>query len=65
MKHTWRYALLWATQHKWTERTNATDRALFLAFIERSRVGNSENDLFRASIRELGELVQQLYKRAF
>jgi predicted DNA-binding transcriptional regulator len=58
MNNTWRYALLWASQHQWAGRTNATDRALFLALIERSRVGSNENDVFRASIRELGELAR-------
>lgn len=58
MNHTWRYALLWATQHQWLGRTNATDRALFLALIERARVGSNENNVFRASIRELGELAR-------
>lgn len=55
---TWRYALLWGTQYQWSSKTNATDRALFLALIERSRVTNNGNEVFRASIRELAELAR-------
>lgn len=58
INETWRYALLWASQHQWTNRTNASDRALFLALIERSRIASNENELFRASIRELAELAR-------
>lgn len=52
----WRYALLWATKHKWQSRTASSDRALFLALIERARVSSNENDVFRASMRELSQL---------
>jgi predicted transcriptional regulator len=58
INQTWRYALLWTSQYQWTGRTNATDRALFLAFIERARVASNEKEVFRASIRELGELAR-------
>lgn len=53
---TWRYALLWATKHDWKGRCGVSDRSLFLALIERARVSSNENDVFRASIRELSEL---------
>ncbi|MGB7341870.1 MAG: bifunctional DNA primase/polymerase [Phototrophicaceae bacterium] len=54
--YTWRYALLWAIKHQWDSKTVGSDRALFLALIERARVSSNENDVFRASIRELSEL---------
>lgn len=53
---TWRYALLWGIKHQWESRTAGSDRALFLALVERARVSSNENDVFRASIRELSEL---------
>ncbi|MGJ3239206.1 MAG: bifunctional DNA primase/polymerase [Anaerolineae bacterium] len=53
---TWRYALLWGIKHQWNSRTASSDRALFLALVERARVSSNENDVFRASIRELSEL---------
>jgi len=52
----WRYALLWATRHNWDSRTAGSDRALFLALIERARLSSNENNVFRASMRELSEL---------
>lgn len=54
----WHYALLWATEQDWEGKKRATDRAVMLALIERSRVGTGENGLFRASIRELSELAR-------
>ena len=56
LNQTWKYALLWATRHNWENRTAGSDRALFIALIERARVSSNENDIFRASIRELSEL---------
>lgn len=56
LRQSWKYALLWATQRKWDNRTAGSDRALFIALIERARVSSNENDVFRASIRELSEL---------
>lgn len=56
LRQSWKYALLWATRHKWENRTAGSDRALFIALIERARVSSNENDVFRASIRELSEL---------
>lgn len=56
LNQTWKYALLWATHHNWENRTAGSDRALFIALIERARVSSNENDVFRASIRELSEL---------
>lgn len=53
---TWRYALLWGIKHQWQSRTAGSDRALFLALVERARISSNENDIFRASIRELSEL---------
>ena len=56
LRQSWKYALLWATRYKWDNRTAGSDRALFIALIERARVSSNENDIFRASIRELSEL---------
>ncbi|MEO1286381.1 MAG: bifunctional DNA primase/polymerase [Chloroflexota bacterium] len=56
LHYSWRYALLWCTQHQWDSRTAGSDRALFLAMIERARISSNENDVFRASIRELSQL---------
>jgi hypothetical protein len=54
----WHFALLWATAQNWQGRQRTTERAVFLALIERARVGSNENGLFRASIRELSELAR-------
>ncbi len=54
----WRYALLWGTSYKWHGRTQSTDRALFLALIERCRVASNDRDIFRASVRELAQLAK-------
>lgn len=57
-RQVWRYALIWGMQHQWQGRTASSDRALFLALIERARVSSNENDVFRASIRELSQLAR-------
>jgi hypothetical protein len=54
----WHYALLWAGEQNWQGRTGTSNRAVFLALVERARVGSNENGLFRASIRELSELAR-------
>ena len=54
----WRYALLWATKYKWQGRTNATDRVVFLALIERYRLSQNNDNLFRGSIREIATLAR-------
>lgn len=54
----WRYALIWGIQHQWQSRTASSNRALFLALVERARVSANENGVFRASIRELSELAK-------
>ncbi|MEL7434480.1 MAG: bifunctional DNA primase/polymerase, partial [Chloroflexota bacterium] len=58
MHYEWRYALLWMTQHQWDSRTASSDRALMIALIERARVSSNEENVFRASIRELSELAR-------
>lgn len=52
----WRYGLIWATQQNWSGRSGGSQRALFLALIERARIATNENGTFRASIRELAEM---------
>ncbi|MGB1285075.1 MAG: hypothetical protein ACPG7F_00965, partial [Aggregatilineales bacterium] len=54
----WRYAMYFAVKHPWEGRTRSTDRAVFMALIERARVAASESGLFRASIREIAELAR-------
>lgn len=52
----WQYALCWATNQPWDGRTGSSDRAMFLALIERAKLGSNEKGVFRASVRELAEL---------
>jgi DNA-binding MarR family transcriptional regulator len=54
----WLHALAWAESQAWTGRTGQTDRAVFLACIERARVGSYHNGVFRASVREIAELAR-------
>jgi len=58
----WQKALDWAQTWNWTGRTAQTDRAVFMACCERSRLDNS--DTFRASTREVAELANCTRKTA-
>jgi hypothetical protein len=51
----WERAQDYASNHQWTGRTGPTDRAVFLALVERSRMGAYEDGTFRATLRELAE----------
>lgn len=54
----WRYALLYGIEYDWIGRTRNTDRAVYLALVERARLASNENDVFRGSVRELSELAR-------
>lgn len=54
-------ALAFAQSHRWEGHTAQTDRAVFLACCERSRV---EGDLFRATTREIAEIANCSRKTA-
>lgn len=67
--HEWEYAQTFAANHDWIGRSANTERALFLALVEKAR-NNSIKGEFRASIRELSATarigtatVQRLLKR--
>lgn len=52
----WKWAIIFADQHRWTGRTANSQRAIFTALIHRAKVSSNEDNLFRASIRELATL---------
>lgn len=54
----WRHALFFASHHTWLGRTSGNQKALFLALIEKARVGCNDNGVFRASLRELADLAR-------
>jgi len=54
----WRLPLLFASLHRWEGKSISHQRALFLAMVERCRVGVSEHGVFRASIRELAVMAR-------
>ena len=51
----WQYAMAFSDSHTWKGRKGTADRAVFLALIERARLGSNEKGTFRASVREIGE----------
>ena len=51
----WQYAMAFSDSHRWNGRKGTADRAVFLALIERARLGSNEKGTFRASVREIGE----------
>lgn len=57
-KALWRHALFFASHHEWVGRTSGNQKALFLALIEKARVGINEHGVFRASLRELADLAR-------
>lgn len=57
-RYSWRLAMLYATLHRWDGPTASQERALFLAMIERHRLGGNERGVFRASIRELAAMAR-------
>jgi hypothetical protein len=52
----WQCAAAFAASHQWSGRSGQTDRAVFMAFVERARVGSNGAGTFRATQRELMEL---------
>ena len=52
----WQYAEAFGKRHTWTGRTAGTDRAVYVAFVARCRLGGNENGTFRASEREICQL---------
>ncbi len=54
----WRHALFFASSHTWQGRTSGNQKALFLALIEKARVGCNPHGIFRASLRELADLAR-------
>lgn len=54
----WQNALVWVETQAWTGRTGQTDRAVFLACVERARLASNEHGTFRASVREVAELAR-------
>ena len=57
-RYSWQMAMVYATIHPWEGRTASQDRALFLAFVERHRLGCNDRGVFRASLRELAALAR-------
>jgi hypothetical protein len=57
-RYSWRLAMVYATIHRWDGPTGSQDRALFLAFVERHRLGCNDHGVFRASLRELATLAR-------
>lgn len=55
---TWSLALVYASLHRWQGAGASSERALFLALVERARVAINERGVFRASIRELATLAR-------
>jgi len=67
---TWQLAMAFASKYDWSFSYGNNFRALFLALVERCRLGSNSKGIFRASIRELAELarmgintVQRLLKK--
>jgi DNA-binding MarR family transcriptional regulator len=60
----WEKAAAWAEQQQWSGRTGQTDRAAFLACCERASLASNENNVFRASVREIAELARTTPKTA-
>lgn len=54
----WQPAIAFAHFHHWKGRTGSTDKAVFLALIERARAYANQNGTFRATERELAELAR-------
>lgn len=54
----WILAFHEGLQRSWRGRTATTDRAIFLALVDRCRMGGNEKGVFRASVRELSELAR-------
>lgn len=54
----WKLALFYATLHPWRGAAAATERAVFLALVERARLSVNQRGVFRASIRELAALAR-------
>ncbi|MCS6836481.1 MAG: bifunctional DNA primase/polymerase [Anaerolineae bacterium] len=54
----WQYALLYIIHAKYRGRNSHTLRALYLAMVERSRIGSNEQGIFRASYRELAQMAR-------
>lgn len=58
LSRAWQDALAFAIHIPWNGRSSHSARTLFLALIERARVSSNEQDIFRASIRELSQMAR-------
>jgi hypothetical protein len=54
----WKHALTFAQNQQWLGRTGTSDKLVFLALIERAKTASNDNDVFRASLRELSVLAR-------
>jgi predicted transcriptional regulator len=55
----WQAVQAFVTNHKWSGKAGVTDRRLMLAMIERAQLGANDSGNFRATNRELSELVRK------
>ena len=56
--HFWEYAFEFSLHYKWEGRNRNNQRALFVAMVERAKLGADEGGMFRASIRELSAIAR-------
>jgi hypothetical protein len=54
----WERAQAYASNRRWLGRKGTTDRAVFLALVERARLGGYAEGTFRATLRELSEFAR-------
>jgi DNA-binding transcriptional regulator YhcF (GntR family) len=55
---TWQLAMVFASQYDWSFKGGGNFRALFVALVERCRLGSNENGTFRATVRDVALLAR-------